>query len=209
MFAVLKTGGKQYKVSKNDVLIVEKLSALEGDTVQFDEILMLGGENVEVGSPKISGAAVHAEVIEQKKDKKVISFVKRRRKHSSQRTKGHRQSITVLRIKDILKSGANTKGVSIETGSSVIASKPVVITKTEVVKKPANVAKAVAKKPAATAKEIKDPTAAATKAEVKKPVNTVKVASKKPASNAKPGKKPLAEDKTTKKNATKKPVSKK
>jgi large subunit ribosomal protein L21 len=209
MFAVLKTGGKQYKVSKNDVLIVEKLSALEGDTVQFDEILMLGGENVEVGSPKISGAAVHAEVIEQKKDKKVISFVKRRRKHSSQRTKGHRQSITVLRIKDILKSGANTKGVSIEAGSSVIASKPVVITKTEVVKKPANVAKAVAKKPAATAKEIKDPTAAATKAEVKKPVNTVKVASKKPAANAKPAKKPLAEDKTTKKNATKKPVSKK
>lgn len=103
MFAVLKTGGKQYKVASGDVLRVEKLAATAGETVQFDEILMVGST---VGTPFVEGAAVKAEVIDQIKGEKVIHFVKRRRKHSSKRTKGHRQQLTLLRVTEILESGA-------------------------------------------------------------------------------------------------------
>lgn len=106
MFAVLKTGGKQYKVQSGDVLRVEKLDAAAGDKIQFTEILMLGGDTVVVGSPMIAGASVAAEVIDQIKGEKVIHFVKRRRKASSQRTKGHRQKLTLVRVTDILASGA-------------------------------------------------------------------------------------------------------
>ena len=101
MFAVLKTGGKQYRVKPGDVLRVEKLPAEAGDTVRFDEVLMLGGETPVVGAPRVEGAAVEAEVLEQTKADKVISYVKRRRKHSSQRTRGHRQQLTVVRITGI------------------------------------------------------------------------------------------------------------
>lgn len=101
MFAVLKTGGKQYRVKPGDVLRVEKLPAEAGDTVRFDEVLMLGGETPVVGAPRVEGAAVEAEVLEQTKADKVISYVKRRRKHSSQRTRGHRQPLTVVRITGI------------------------------------------------------------------------------------------------------------
>ena len=98
MFAVLKTGGKQYKVQAGDVLRVEKLAANAGDKIQFNEILMVGGETVTLGAPVVAGAAVVAEVIDQIKGAKTIHYVKRRRKHSSQRTKGHRQQLTLLRI---------------------------------------------------------------------------------------------------------------
>ncbi|NKX46046.1 50S ribosomal protein L21 [Roseicyclus persicicus] len=117
MFAVLKTGGKQYKVQAGDVLRVEKLAAEAGDTVQFNEILMLGGETPTVGSPMITGAAVQATVIEQIKGEKLIHYVKRRRKHSSQRTKGHRQKLTLVRITDILASGADATGVKAAIGA--------------------------------------------------------------------------------------------
>ena len=106
MFAVLKTGGKQYKVQAGDVLRVEKLAADAGETIQFDEVLMLGGDAPVVGAPLVDGAAVKAEVIEQIKGDKVINFVKRRRKHSSKRTVGHRQKLTLVRITEILASGA-------------------------------------------------------------------------------------------------------
>ncbi len=106
MFAVLKTGGKQYKVAKNDIFLVEKLVAEAGETVQFTEILMLGGETVTIGAPLIAGASVAAEVLEQTKGPKVVSYVKRRRKHSSQRKRGHRQQLTRVRIIDILVPGA-------------------------------------------------------------------------------------------------------
>lgn len=106
MFAVLKTGGKQYKVQAGDVLRVEKLAADAGETIQFDEVLMLGGDAPVVGAPLIEGAAVKAEVIDQIKGDKVINFVKRRRKHSSKRTVGHRQKLTLVRITEILASGA-------------------------------------------------------------------------------------------------------
>ncbi|UWQ30526.1 50S ribosomal protein L21 [Leisingera sp. M527] len=106
MFAVLKTGGKQYKVQAGDILRIEKLAADAGDTIQFDEILMLGGDAPVVGAPLVDGAAVKAEVIDQIKGEKLINFVKRRRKHSSKRTKGHRQKLTLVRITEILASGA-------------------------------------------------------------------------------------------------------
>ena len=118
MFAVIKTGGKQYKVQPGDVLRVEKLSALAGERVQFDEVLMLGGETVTLGAPMVAGAAVQAEVIEQIKGEKTIHYVKRRRKHSSQRTKGHRQHLTLLRVTDILASGAEGSGVATATGTA-------------------------------------------------------------------------------------------
>lgn len=108
MFAVLKTGGKQYKVASGDVLRVEKLAAKAGDKIQFNEVLMVGST---VGAPLVAGAGVQAEVIDQIKGEKTINFVKRRRKHGSQRKKGHRQQLTLVRIADILETGADTSGV--------------------------------------------------------------------------------------------------
>ncbi|MBB5723830.1 large subunit ribosomal protein L21 [Loktanella ponticola] len=108
MFAVLKTGGKQYKVASGDVLRVEKLDAAAGDTIQFNEILMVGNT---VGAPLVADAGVQAEVVDQIKGPKTINFVKRRRKHSSARKKGHRQQLTVVRIGDILEKGAEKSGV--------------------------------------------------------------------------------------------------
>ncbi|MDN5786192.1 50S ribosomal protein L21 [Pseudorhodobacter sp.] len=118
MFAVLKTGGKQYKVQAGDILRVEKLDCAAGDKIQFNEILMVGGEKLTVGAPLVAGAAVQAEVIEQIKGPKVIHYVKRRRKHSSQRTKGHRQHLTLLRVTDVLASGADKSDVKAATGTA-------------------------------------------------------------------------------------------
>ncbi|MDO6585536.1 50S ribosomal protein L21 [Salipiger sp. 1_MG-2023] len=121
MFAVMKTGGKQYKVQAGDILRVEKLAADAGETVQFNEILMLGGDSVTLGAPMVAGAAVQAEVVDQIKGDKVIHFVKRRRKHSSQRTKGHRQKLTLVRVTDILASGADATGVKAAVGSGSVS----------------------------------------------------------------------------------------
>ncbi len=108
MFAVLKTGGKQYKVASGDVLRIEKLDAVAGDKIQFNEILMVGNT---IGAPFVADAGVQAEVIDQIKGVKTINFVKRRRKHSSARKKGHRQQLTLVRIGDILEAGADKSGV--------------------------------------------------------------------------------------------------
>lgn len=115
MFAVLKTGGKQYKVQAGDVLRVEKLDAVAGDKIQFNEILVLGST---VGAPLVAGAAVQAEVIEQIKGPKTISYHKRRRKHSSQRTRGHRQQLTLLRVTDVLEAGADKTSVKAAIGTA-------------------------------------------------------------------------------------------
>jgi large subunit ribosomal protein L21 len=121
MFAVLKTGGKQYKVQSGDTLRVEKLAANTGDTVQFNEVLMIGGDSPVVGSPIVADAGVQAEVIEQIKGTKTINFVKRRRKHSSKRTKGHRQQLTLIRVTDILASGASASGImAAENGAGFV-----------------------------------------------------------------------------------------
>ena len=117
MFAVLKTGGKQYKVSAGDVLRVEKLAVMAGDTVQFNEILMVGDT---IGAPMVAGAAVQATVIDQIKGEKTINYVRRRRKHSSKRTKGHRQKLTLVRITDVLASGGDKTGVMAAVGKAPV-----------------------------------------------------------------------------------------
>lgn len=117
MFAVLKTGGKQYRVKAGDILRVEKLAAEAGETIQFNEILMLGGDSPVLGAPMIDDACVQAEVIDQVKGEKVIHFVKRRRKHGSQRTRGHRQQLTLLRVTDIMGEGAGNSGVKAAIGA--------------------------------------------------------------------------------------------
>ncbi len=101
MYAVIRTGGKQYKVAKNDVLVVEKLEAEAGKTVELGDVLMVvDGATAKVGAPTLAGAKVTATVLEQGKGDKVIVFKKRRRKNS-RRKNGHRQFETTLRIVDI------------------------------------------------------------------------------------------------------------
>ena len=189
MFAVMKTGGKQYRVQSGDVLRVEKLAADAGEMIQFNEVLMVGST---VGAPMIVGAGVQAEVIDQIKGPKTINFVKRRRKHSSKRTKGHRQKLTLVRIKDILEKGADKSGVkaAIGAGSVPYVATPVVEA-APAEKKPA--AKKSAAKPAAA----KKPAAAAKPAAAKKPATA-----KKPAAKTAAAKKPAA-----KKPAAKKPAA--
>ena len=135
MFAVFKTGGKQYKVKSGDILSVEKLVADLGDKVRFNEVLALGGDKPSIGTPLINGACIEAEILNQTKGNKVIHFVKRRRKHSSQRKKGHRQDLTILKVLDI-KSDQKINGeISFEILGKVskkqekITSKPKVVLK--------------------------------------------------------------------------------
>jgi large subunit ribosomal protein L21 len=113
MFAVLKTGGKQYRVEAGDVLRIELVAGEPGDKVQFNEVLMVGAT---VGAPLVAGAAVQAEVVDVVKADKVITYHKRRRKHSSQRTRGHRQQLTVVKITDILEKGGDASGVKAAEG---------------------------------------------------------------------------------------------
>ena len=101
MFAVFKTGGKQYKVTLGDVLLIEKLAANEGDKIRFNEVLTISDKAQIIGTPIISGACVEGEILAQTKGSKTINFVKRRRKHSSQRKKGHRQNLTLLKVLQI------------------------------------------------------------------------------------------------------------
>ena len=109
MYAVIKTGGKQYKVAEGDVLRVEKLSADAGEMVSFQQVLMLGDDKGStVGRPTVSGAEVTATVLEQARDDKVIVFKKRRRQNS-RRKNGHRQSHTVLRVTKISAKATATK----------------------------------------------------------------------------------------------------
>jgi len=143
MFAVLKTGGKQYRVKSGDLLRVERIAAQPGETVQFNDVLMLGGDSPVVGAPLIDGAAVQAEVLDQVKADKVIHYVKRRRKHSSQRTKGHRQKLTLLKVTEILASGGDTTGVKAAIGTGAVPGFTVE-TVTETTPAPAKPAKAKA-----------------------------------------------------------------
>ncbi len=104
MFAVFKTGGKQYRVAADDLLKVDKIKGEPGDIVAFGDVLLVGGESVTVGAPMIAGATVAAEVIEQGRGPKIIAFKKRRRKNS-RRKRGHRQEFTLVRITEILTDG--------------------------------------------------------------------------------------------------------
>ena len=103
MFAVIRTGGKQYKVAKDDVIFVEKLAGEPGSTIELGDVLMLGGDGAEpkTGTPTLAGAKVAATVLEHKQADKVIIFKKKRR-HNYRRKNGHRQELTVLRVTDIV-----------------------------------------------------------------------------------------------------------
>jgi large subunit ribosomal protein L21 len=104
MFAVIKTGGKQYRVAADDILEVEKIAGNPGDVVEFAEVLVVGGDSPLLGTPTIAGAIVAGEVLEQGRGPKVIAFKKRRRKNS-RRKRGHRQEFTRVRITEILTDG--------------------------------------------------------------------------------------------------------
>lgn len=100
MYAVIKTGGKQYKVSEGDLVKVEKIEGAVGDSIELGEVLMVGGEEVAIGTPLLPGAKVKAQIVEQGKGKKVLVFSSKRRK-GFRKTYGHRQTITRLKITGI------------------------------------------------------------------------------------------------------------
>ena len=151
MFAVVKTGGKQYRVQAGDILRVERLAANAGEKVQFNQILMLGGEKTVIGSPLVAGAAVQADVIDQIKSEKTIKFVKRRRKHSSKRTHGHRQHLTLVRVTEILESGAEKSKVQEAIGSGSVDFN---FTETVAPKKPVEAKKKIEKPVKETVKKV-------------------------------------------------------
>ncbi len=130
MFAVIKTGGKQYRVSKDDVIAVEKLTGESGDVISFTDVLMLAGEgDPQLGAPLVDGVTVTGEVVEQTRGAKILVFKKKRRKNY-RRTQGHRQHITLVRITDIFtgdekppatqKAKAPTKAVSAKKPSPAV-----------------------------------------------------------------------------------------
>ena len=158
MYAVVKTGGKQYRVTKDDTILVEKLDADEGQTVTLSDVMLLGdGDKVTVGNPIVADASVEAQVVSQTRGPKIIIFRRKRRKNH-RRTQGHRQDLTLLKITDI-----NTSGKKAATPAKKAAAKPE--------SKPA-VKKAATKKAAA-------PKTAVAKAEAKPAVK--KAATKKAA----------------------------
>jgi large subunit ribosomal protein L21 len=115
MFAVIKTGGKQYRVAANDLLKVEKLVGNPGDIIEFSQVLAVGdGDQATIGAPLVAGATVTAEVVEQGRHATVIAFKKRRRQNS-RRKRGHRQDYTVVRITEILAGGGKPRSEATET----------------------------------------------------------------------------------------------
>ncbi len=114
MFAVIKTGGKQYRVAADDLLKVEKLPGIAGDMVEFNEVMMVGvGSDATIGAPFVEGALVTAKVVTQDRTRKIIAFKKRRRQNS-RRTIGHRQHLTTVRIAEILTGGAKPKKAAVK-----------------------------------------------------------------------------------------------
>lgn len=120
MFAVIKTGGKQYKVQPDDVLSIERVEGVEGDTAAFETVLMVGdGDNITIGSPLVDGASVAYEIVEQGRGEKIIVFKKRRRQ-KSESTKGHRQLLSTVKITEVLMGGKKAK-VSITKAADIPA----------------------------------------------------------------------------------------
>ncbi|MGH6802438.1 MAG: 50S ribosomal protein L21 [Methyloceanibacter sp.] len=157
MFAVIRTGGKQYRVAPNDIIEIEKIAGKPGDIVELSEVILLGGDGgPKTGSPTIAGALVAAEVIEQRRADKIVVFKKKRRKNY-RRTKGHRQALTALRITEILTDGKKPSKAAPKPEPKKAEKKPEVAkaeAKAKAEKKPAAKkaeAKRVAKKPAARA----------------------------------------------------------
>ncbi len=211
-FAVIKTGGKQYKVAANDILKIEKIEAEPGDVVTFDQVLMVGeGDDVTVGAPLVEGALVAGQFLETKKQRTVIILKKQRRQHFDRRN-GHRQRLSTVRITEILVGGAKpttqpderakARGAARAEAAAALMSKPVVAKPAveKIAAKPAAKAKAApkAEKPAAVAEEAKAPA---------KPKAAAKPKAEKPAAEAKAKAEPKA--KAEKPAAEKKPAAKK
>lgn len=159
MFAVIKTGGKQYRVAAEDVIRIDRVNGQPGEIVEFGEVLVVGGDTPQLGTPKVAGATVAGEVLQHTRGDKVIAFKKRRRKNS-RRKRGHRQEFTLLRVTEILTDGAKPtvtarpkperkpKPVVADTdedGDSEESAAPKAKASAKAAKKPA---KAAAKKPA-------------------------------------------------------------
>ena len=167
MFAVIRTGGKQYRVAAEDVIKVEKVKGDPGEIVQFGEVLVVGGDDVTLGVPTIAGASVAAEVLEQGRGAMVIAFKKRRRKNS-RRKRGHRQEFTLLRVTEILTDGAKP----------TVTARPKPEPKPKPVVKEPDDGDEPAESPAPKAKAAKKP--AAKKADKKADKKPAKKADKKP-----------------------------
>ena len=161
MFAVIKTGGKQYRVVADEKLRIDKVAGEPGEIIQFGEVLVVGGETPLLGTPTVAGATVAAEVLDQARGAKVIAFKKRRRKNS-RRKRGHRQDFTLIRITEILTDGAKPD----LTPRPKVARKPKPVVDADVsgdddepVRKPAAKAKSKAKAKAKAAKKPAKPAA--------------------------------------------------
>jgi large subunit ribosomal protein L21 len=124
MYAVIKTGGKQYKVAPGALVAVAKIAGEAGDTVAFEEVLLVGGENdTSLGSPLVSGATVAGEIVGQKRTAKILVFKKRRRQNSK-RSRGHRQDETIVRITEILTDGKKPEMKKVEASAEEAPAKP-------------------------------------------------------------------------------------
>lgn len=173
MFAVIRTGGKQYRVAPNDIIEIEKIAGEPGDIVELADVILLGGEGgPKTGTPTIAGASVAAEVIEQKRGDKIIVFKKKRRQ-GYRRTAGHRQMLTSVRITEILTDGKKPSKAAAKPAPKKAEAKPL--------------EKKAAAKPEAKKAEAKPAAKPAAKAAAKKPAA-------KPAAKA-PAKKPAAKPK--------------
>ena len=170
MFAVFKTGGKQYRVAAEDVLEVGKIKGEPGEIVEFGEVLVVGGDSVTLGAPTIAGATVAAEVLDQARGPKIIAFKKRRRKNS-RRKRGHRQEFTLLRITEILTDGKKPSKTAQPRPKR--APKPAPVAEEAPAKAAsettAKAADAAAKKRKAPAKKAEKPKAKAPPTKAKKP----------------------------------------
>jgi len=157
MFAVIKTGGKQYRVAADDKLKIEKVAGEPGDIIELGEVLVVGGDDVTLGNPTVAGATVAAEVVAQGRNDKVIAFKKRRRKNS-RRKRGHRQEFTLIRITEILTDGAKPTKTAKPRPERKPKAEPAAgeegetKAKPKAAKKPAAKAKKPAAKPKAAAK---------------------------------------------------------
>ena len=152
MYALVKTGGKQYRVSKDDTILVERLSAEEGEQIILNDIVMLGdGDKVTIGTPLVDGAGVSATVVRQTRGPKIIIFRRKRRKNH-RRTQGHRQDLTLLKINDIAE---DAKKLTPAKPAAKPAAKKAATSTESGAKKPA-AKKAAAKKPAAKKAAKKD-----------------------------------------------------
>ncbi len=153
MFAVIKTGGLQYRVVEDQVLKIGKVKGEKGEIIQLGEVVMLGGDKPQLGSPMVSGASIAAEVIEQARGPKVIAFKKRRRKNS-RRKRGFRASYTLIRVSEILTDGKSpSKGARPRPQPKPKADKPEGEAKAKTSKAKTAKSKTSAKKPKTAAKK--------------------------------------------------------